>query len=457
MRSKTLCIVAALSLVAASEASATDSFTLVVIPDTQLLSFSPIWNKAFVDQTTWIRNNVVTENIVFVTHLGDIVEGELSGIEALPGLGWENQWLRAHLAMAQLDKANLFDGYVLPYSVSLGNHDLLPDGIKTNDNDPFTRGAFRTFFGASRYQLYRRDNENPFQWYGGSDRTRWNHYQIFEAGPYTYMHINLEWEPEDPTNDAGINRISGVDDAIAWAQNIIDTYPRIPTIISSHKLLTDLEGESDRAGYLGDGVDSFFGGERTATGQIVWDRLVKVNPQIFMTLNGHEHQGPYREDGEYHQVSLNDAGLPVFEILVDYQDYLNPLTGNDPYMRLIEFEPAAGKIRHKTFSPTFARFATDADAVANTLEELLEAFDLGLPVPVLKGEDLVVILANFQGDTREGASQAILDFFGIDDVEGLESVTFSPFLTDPDSQFVFDVTFDPVGRPISATQHMRYP
>ena len=45
-------------------------FKIVAIPDSQRLAkYSPAEMKG---QTEWITNNVVSENIAFVTHLGDI-------------------------------------------------------------------------------------------------------------------------------------------------------------------------------------------------------------------------------------------------------------------------------------------------------------------------------------------------------------------------------------------------
>lgn len=432
------------------------SFTIAVIPDTQIHTFSPGWFQGFVDNTHWIRANVIRKNIVFVTHLGDVVEGELAGLENLPTLGWLDQWQRGHVAISLLDAVNVLDGVSLPYSISLGNHDLLPRGDKSNGLDPLPGGGFRSFFGAARYENYKIGGINPFQWYGGSDVTQWNHYQIIQTGPYTYLHLNLELDPQDVNNDLGIPRIIGINDAIAWAQSVIDAHPGLPTIISTHKSLTDLSGQNNLIGYWGNGTDEFFGGERGNTGQIIWEGLVNNNPQVFMIINGHEHEGPYREDGEYHQVSTNAAGLSVFEILVNYQDYFNLLTGNDPYMRLMEFDPKSGQIRNKTFSPTFANFTSNPGNISDTFNNILDAFDAGLFIPILAGEQLLGAIAPFPlfpGDvahTREEAAAVILNFFAVNSVEALESVEFSPYLTDADSQFEFDVGFDASGRPTLA-------
>lgn len=450
LRSGLMCVmaVAGAAGVVRADASPSDPFTFVVNPDTQIQSVYSTWGESWLDSTQWVRDNVDEKNIKFFTHVGDLVQGEFGGVENLPGSTWANQWRRADAIMSQLDLINTIDNRSLPYSASIGNHDLLNRGNKANPEDTFDNGGFRTFFGENRYSGY--------NWYGGTDETQWNHYQIIDTGEYEYLHINLEYKPEDATDDLGLGRVPGVDDAINWAQSIIEKHSDYPTILSSHQLLTDLDGENDKVGYIGDGADETFGeGERMSSGREVWERLVRSNEQIFMTLNGHEHEGAYREDGEYHQVSTNDKGLPVFEILVNYQDYANPLTGSDPYLRLLEFDAANGEIRNETFSPTFAMFNDDPDTVEARLDAILELYDAGLPIPIFAGEDLADIIATspfLPGDaaeTREEAEAKLLAYFGVTDREGLRNLEFSEYLTDRDSEFTFsNLTFNAEGRPV---------
>ena len=58
-------------------------------------------------------------------------------------------------------------------------------------------------------------------------------------------------------------------------------------------------------------------------------------------------------DGEYHQVSTNDAGRPVIEVLQDYQDYPN---GGDGWLRLIQFDIPNNQIVFETYSPVLDQF-----------------------------------------------------------------------------------------------------
>ena len=54
-----------------------------------------------------------------------------------------------------------------------------------------------------------------------------------------------------------------------------------------------------------------------------------------MVLNGHYHGAGGSNDGEYHQVSTNDYGKPVIEVLQDFQDYPN---GGDGWLRIMTFD-----------------------------------------------------------------------------------------------------------------------
>jgi hypothetical protein len=85
---------------------------------------------------------------------------------------------------------------------------------------------------------------------------------------------------------------------------------------------------------------------------------VRDNPQVFMVLNGHWSQEEGEESanrniGEWFQTSNNAAGLPVYEMLSDYQDDAN---GGDGWLRLIEFRPGqatdgADVLLIRTYSP----------------------------------------------------------------------------------------------------------
>ena len=229
-------------------------FTVVLLPDTQLYSQS--FPSTFRAQTQWIVDNRATQNIVMVSHVGDIVQN--GGESPTDNLA---EWNVAHAAMAILD-ASAPD---LPYSLVVGNHDLGRVG------DQSSAGQYTNFFGSHRFA------GRP--WYGGSSPDERNHYQLFSAEGRTYLHISLEWLP--PAS------------SLAWARGILDSNPTIPTILSTHEY-------------------TLTSGARSAIGNTIFNNLVSGNSQVFMTLSGHV-------SGEGHQSATNGAGEAVFEMLADYQ------------------------------------------------------------------------------------------------------------------------------------------
>jgi hypothetical protein len=135
-----------------------EDFTIIVLPDTQLYAQS--YPDIFTSQIQWIVDNEVDENIVFVTHLGDIVNNE----DIL------TQWNIADTAIDLLDPMDI------PYSVGPGNHDIGADSL------------YEAYFGISRF--------SSKSWYGGHyGSNNYNNYSLFSAGGIDFILINLQYEP----------------------------------------------------------------------------------------------------------------------------------------------------------------------------------------------------------------------------------------------------------------------
>ena len=280
-------------------------FTLVTLPDTQNYTEEPSNRPLFSQQTQWIADQVELagnpRNIQFVTHLGDIVNYGSS----------LNQWQVADGAMGILDG-------VVKYSVLPGNHDY--DVIS---NKSAGTSHYLDNFGPDRFAG--RD------WYGGSDPSGNNSFQRFSAGGYNFLHLALEWRP-------AVNEPFRATSPIAWAQSVLDAHPQTPVILSTHENLVDIPGG------------------RSSFGEDLWNQLVRKNDQVFMVLNGHYQRGEGPSDGEYHQVSLNDAGRPVFEVLQNFQDYPD---GGEGWLRLINFDIPNNQIAFETYSPVLEQFQTE--------------------------------------------------------------------------------------------------
>ena len=284
-------------------------WTVVAIPDTQKYAESSSLVSYAQDQTDWIAAQKNVMNVVFATHEGDIVENGDSVTE------WERM----------SDVMNTLDGEV-PYSALLGNHDFAVTGDRESSTE-----NYRTYFGESRYEDY--------DWFGGTAPDDRGRYQRFDAGGYEFVHLSLEWAVPGSASDS--------DTTMGWAQDVLDANPTTPTIITTHTHLWD---RPDREGHSPRDHDA-------NSGQEIFSDLVAPNPQVFMVLNGHS----FRADGEWAQVSQNDADLDVYEMLACYQDYPN---GGNGWLRTIEFVQDGGvdeadRIRVRTYSPTLDRFETD--------------------------------------------------------------------------------------------------
>jgi hypothetical protein len=272
-----------------------------MLPDTQY--YSKRYPDLFYAQTNWIKQNRGRENIVFVTHVGDVVNDRSTIM---------SEWSVASKAMTTLDG-------VVPWGVAIGNHDYDTNGIK--------EGAATTwlkYFGPQRFK--------GCAWFGGASPNGLNSFQLFSAGGVDFVIFHLE--------------VDIPDEAIAWVQGVLRQYPDRAAIVSMHVYLRGVDGfvRDTRHEYRRNGN----------SGEEIWNKLIRVNPQIFMVLCGHVSRTV-----ELHQVSVNDAGKKVLEMLADYQSREN---GGNGWLRLIRFVPSNREIQVRTYSPVLDQFETDPDS-----------------------------------------------------------------------------------------------
>ena len=119
------------------------TFSIIVIPDTQHYrgrgtkaepgNQDPVTNPTFDAWTDWIAANRMRQRIVFVSHVGDIVDRNN-----------REQWAVARRCMDKLHGK-------VPYGISVGNHNM---SSGTGDSS-----LFQDVFPESRFEA--------FDWYGG--------------------------------------------------------------------------------------------------------------------------------------------------------------------------------------------------------------------------------------------------------------------------------------------------
>ncbi len=203
-------------------------FTIAVLPDTQYLFDEDSTIPAPLEATfAWLIEHRAARNIVFLTHLGDVVEHG------------------SDLEVGFADRTFLgIDGQI-PYSVLAGNHDI--DGSLDDTRGP---SAWLAAFGPDRFA------DSPT--YAGSDAGGYNSYHILTAGGREWLIFALDWRPSAT--------------GLAWAQSVIDAHSRLPIILTIHDFVSaDDDGQA----------------ELSENGELVWNELVRRNDQIFLTINGH--------------------------------------------------------------------------------------------------------------------------------------------------------------------------
>lgn len=318
-------------------------FTVVALPDTQ--AYSELNPDIYIAQTRWIVENAEKEKIVFVTHLGDVVEHGDTLTE------WEN----ARAAMDLLDEAGI------PYGTCIGNHDrnatlagskIYHSGCSIQPEEPCSGSNYLDNFGPQRYA----DKE----WFGGASPSALSNYQVFKAGGREFMFIHLAIDPWD--------------EEVEWAKQVIEQYPSAAVAISTHRYLYDFKMTEDmpdplpiiKAGrfnaFVVDAVENLYM-ENGWIADELFTRFIKINPQIYMVQCGHI-------DAEYYQASLNKNGIPVHEMLIDFQSI--PPDGGNGYMRLLRYDLKNGRIRAQTWSPTLERFRVNGEGCDFSLELVVE-------------------------------------------------------------------------------------
>ena len=302
------------------------AFTYVVIPDTQLYrgegasvkegeepQTGPTTNPAFESRVRWIAANRERENIVFVSHVGDIVDYKNA-----------EQWSFASNLMTRLDG-------VVPYGISPGNHDLAT----------YSSADFNRYFPRSRYE-----NE---PWYVGAfdgyTRTdgkfasggNANSCQLFEAGGMKFVALHLECNAPAPV--------------LEWVDSMLNTYSDRKAIICTHMYLGYRTEEIDELRrHTSQRPDEWFGVMdwtkcHRADGipaTVAWETCFSKHENLILIVSGDQSPAICCREK---QKGVN--GNTVHSTLQDY-----PRTADDQdWIRLYRFRPELNRIDVWTYSP----------------------------------------------------------------------------------------------------------
>lgn len=291
----------------APELTEKDSFTIAVLPDTQM--YCQAVPEGFYAQTKWLAENKQDRNISAVLHLGDITNRNTP-----------EQWDVAVKAMTQLD------GHI-PYFMVPGNHDYSAGGSAkdrtTHLNEYFPLAKYKdlpTFGGTYDKEADRMENT----------------YHLFSANGRDFVVIGLEFGPRA--------------DVVRWANEVAEKHSDREAILITHAYIYHDETRYNWKKY---GAEQKWNphsyGVAKATdddvmdGEELWDNLVSKHENFIMTLNGH-----VLYDGLGRVTTTTPGGREVPQMLVNFQ--MKP-HGGDGWMRLMEFT-SDGKVHISDYSPT---------------------------------------------------------------------------------------------------------
>ena len=309
------------------------AFTYAVIPDTQAYDgegrhtkrgrkpgTGPTRNEKFDAIVDWLVANREKENILFVSHTGDITD-----------MDNDPQWRFASNAMSRLDGK-------LPYAISPGNHDMKADGDTS---------FFQRYFPASRFK------GNP--WYAATfpgytnsiglfvSGNNANTICLFGQGNEKFVVVTLECNAPDPV--------------LSWAEKELEKYADRRVIVATHqdigsikqkngcRIHNDLKklSEEEQAKYTPD--MSILGrmewhkrhGKEGNSGKAIWEKFTSRLKNAFLVVSG--------DQGMIKITRVDEKGVHGNMVYSLMQD-----TGAG-YIRIFRFVPSEKKIFGYTVDP----------------------------------------------------------------------------------------------------------
>jgi hypothetical protein len=353
-----------------------DEFMVAIIPDTQI--YAERFPETFERHMRWLAERAAEYNIVFVSHVGDVVQrGER-----------RHEWDAATAAYAWLRDIGL------PHGLAIGSHDFSnprdyegPIAPCDDVMGPSCRAQmYIEHFGA---QLYA---DAP--WYGGASPTGRSNYQMVEASGIRLLFLHLMHDTPQEELD--------------WAGEVLDAHPGTLVHLTTHRYMFDYRltavlpsplnliraGRFNALVYRLGGQDQRI--DNAVPAETLFSEFIYRHPNIFAVHCGHV-------DAEFRMRNNNVAGLPVYQSLVDYQDMAD---GGGGWLRLLHFKPSADRIDVYTVSTETGALRTNGEGFEHSLRLLRsyrDAYNDDLVEFGLDGEELDALLdaVDQPGELRE--------------------------------------------------------
>ena len=209
----------------------------------------------------------------------------------------------------------------IPLGVSSGNHDvgglvaINPDGSNGLD-DVLVYDFYEKYVGESKF--------NKMSYYGGGFENNRSHYDIVTVADHEFLFLHLGWG----STAYGVH-VSSKD--VKWAKEVLEMYPDMTVVLSTHEYLNS------------------FGG-RTATGEYIFNELVKKYSNVKFVFSGHINGSSSKID--YLDDNLDGMNeRVVLQLLTDYQEEEQLLGAT--FIRNLLFYKDYNNILFDIYSPIF--------------------------------------------------------------------------------------------------------
>ena len=295
-------------------------WSMVVFPDTQNYSKDTRDKPIFSQMTHWVKDNKDAFNIQLVMQEGDLVN-QNSRVEPTSGdQSGSQQWANAREAMSVLDG-------VVPYIITLGNHDIGTTSAQTRDTQ------FNDYFNATQNPLVDPAQGGILKGYKEPGKLENAYFELNAPDGRKLLIFALEFWPRQST--------------VAWANQIasLSKYRDHTAVLLTHSYMAS-NGQRTNANPANYGV----GGDSN-DGEQLWQELVKLNENFEMTFSGH-----VGGDGVAYLRSVGDNGNAVHQMLLNTQFETN---GGNGWFRLLEFLDDGTTVRVRTYSPFLDLYRTD--------------------------------------------------------------------------------------------------
>lgn len=287
---------------------------IVLLPDTQ--TYAEKYPEILTSQLEWISKN--SSKIDFVLQQGDLTQNNNN-----------KEWEIVKNAFSEID-------HKLPYILAVGNHDM--------GSGP---GKFADVRNSDLYNQYFKYSEfSAKKNFGGAFEKEKldNAYYLINTGKIKWLILTLEFGPRNEVLD--------------WASKIAAKYPERLIIINTHAYMYDDNtriGIGDKWRPQGYGVGKETGNRAVNDGEQIWDKLVDKNPNVRFVFSGH-----ILNSGVGTLVSTNQANLPVYQMLANYQEGVQgSVKGGNGFLRILDLDFKKHTINVKTYSPYLNEYKLD--------------------------------------------------------------------------------------------------